>query len=116
MRSHVPPQRRPRSKSVAKSVGSWRCPRLPRWDFNISPDESGVIKNLVAKGLIVDVPVAFGHGNRHNFARDGPLEGIEGHGETRIDTVLANKAGFAIVKGCRLRWARIATCYPYNGK
>ena len=49
-------------------------------DFNINPSESGVIKILVAKGLLIDVSTAFGHGSQHTFARDGTLEGVEGKG------------------------------------
>lgn len=73
-------------------------------DFNAHPDESDTIKPMIAKGLVVDIPAAFGHGEKHAYAREGPAEGLQGPGRTRIDTVLTNKAGFALVENCRMRW------------
>ena len=76
-------------------------------DFNINPQQSPAIAGLISKGLVVDVPAAFGLEGQHTFShhRDGPpLEGVEGKGRTRIDTILANKAAFRLIKGCRIRW------------
>ena len=59
---------------------------------------------MAAKALFVDIPVASGHGEQHTFARDGLVEGLAGLGRTRIDTVLTNKVGFALVESCVMRW------------
>lgn len=56
------------------------------------------------KGLVIDVPAAFGLGGQHTYFASGPEAGIEGPGRTRIDTIFANQAAMAIISHCRLRW------------
>ena len=76
-------------------------------DFNINPQQSPALAGLIAKGILVDVPHAYGLGGQHTFchhAKGPPKEGVEEKGRTRIDTILANKAAFPLIKECRCRW------------
>ena len=74
-------------------------------DFNITPQESPTISALITKGHIIDVPTAHGLGAQSTFSADGlPQQGVEGKGRTRIDSILANKAAFALITKCRYRW------------
>ena len=76
-------------------------------DFNTNPQQSPAITGLISKGMLIDVQDAFGLGGQHTFsshANGPPLEGVEGKGRTRIDTVLTNKAAFPLIKDCKIRW------------
>ena len=76
-------------------------------DFNINPQQSPAIAGLMAKGMLIDVPQAFGLGGQHTFchhAKGPPKEGIEEKGRTRIDTILANKAAFPLITDCKCKW------------
>ena len=73
-------------------------------DMNIDPAKSEILKRAMDCGLVIDVPAQFAHGNQPTYDRDGQKEGRIGPGRTRIDTILANKAGAAMVKTCKLRW------------
>lgn len=92
-------------RALIRMLEQGDAPYLLCGDFNISPQQSPAIAGLIAKGVLVDVPSAYGHGEQHTFSTDGtPLKGVEGKGRTRIDTILANKAAFPMVVECNLRW------------
>ena len=83
-------------------------PYLLCGDFNITPQQSPTIASLIAKGILVDVPQAFGLGSQHTFSHnEPPKEGVEGKGRTRIDTILANKAAFPLITDCTIRWGKL---------
>lgn len=92
------------ARALARLLEVGDVPSFLAEDFNIDPHESATIKSLLSRGLIVDIPAAFGLGQQHTFAREGPVEGEEGEGRTRIDTVLTNQAGFAMVHDCKMGW------------
>ena len=82
-------------------------PCLVCGDFNITPQQSLAIAGLIARGILVDVPHAFGPGEQHTFCMHAigqPQEGVEGNGRTRIDTILADKAAFPLITECKIRW------------
>jgi exonuclease III len=95
------------SRALIRLLEAGDTPYLICGDFNISPQQSPAIAGLIAKGLLIDVPHAFGLGGQHTFchhAKGPPKEGIEEKGRTRIDTILANKAAFPLITECKCRW------------
>ena len=92
-------------RALCKLIEAGDTPYLICGDFNIVPQESPAIARLIAKGLLVDVPYAFAQGEHPTIRPDGaPQEGEKGKGRIRIDSVLANRAAFALVVACKLRW------------
>ena len=92
-------------RSFIRMLEQGDTPYLLCGDFNISPQQSPAIAGLIAKGVLMDVPSVYGHGEQHTSSMDGtPLKGVEGKGRTRIDTILANRAVFPMVVQCNLRW------------
>lgn len=94
-------------RALVKLLETGDTPYLLCGDFNITPQQSPAIARLLARGILVDVPHAFGLGEQHTFCMHAigqPLEGVEGEGRTRIDTILANKAAFPLITECRVRW------------
>ena len=55
-------------------------------------------------GLVVDAMEQYGYGEQGTFRREGPHEGMKGPGVTKIDHVLTNKAGFALIERIMIRW------------
>ena len=96
------------SRAMIRLIEAGDTPYLLCGDFNITPQQSPVIANLIAKGILVDVPDAYGLGGQHTFSHnEPPKEGVEGKGRTRIDTILANKAAFPLVVDCKIRWEKL---------
>ena len=94
-------------RALIRMLEGGDTPYLICGDFNITPQQSPAIASLIAKGLLIDVPHAFGLGGQHTFSHHGkspPQEGVEGKGRTRIDTILANKAAFPLITDCKCRW------------
>ena len=95
------------SRALIRLLEAGDAPYVMCGDFNITPQQSPAIAGLIAKGLLIDVPHAFGLGWQHTFSRNAngpPHEGVEGKGRTRIDTILASKVAFPLVTDCKIRW------------
>ena len=52
------------SRAMIRLMEAGDTPYMLCGDFNITPQQSPVIANLIAKGILVDVPYAFGLGGQ----------------------------------------------------
>ena len=80
-------------RSILRMFEVGQTPYFISGDFNIDPAESNIMKAMVQKGLVIDVPAAHLMHEQPTFHRKGPMEGVQGKGMTRIHIVLMNAAG-----------------------
>lgn len=92
------------TRALTKMLEVGQVPYFLAADLNVQVEQSPTLQRLTNKGLVIDVPAAYGFAEQHNFCQSGPLQGVEGPGRTRIDCVLANRAAFAITCMCESRW------------
>ena len=92
-------------RAVIQMLEQGDTPYLLCGDFNIAPENSTVISSLIAKGVLIDVLDAFGHGQQCTFSSEGqPQKDDDGPGKTRIDTILANRAAFPMIIDSGPKW------------
>ena len=57
------------------------------------------------RGVLIDMPAEKGLREQPTFSRDDEISpGPMAPGRTRIDSILTNRAGWALVKTCSIRW------------
>ena len=95
------------SRALVRLLEAEDTPYLICGNFNINPQQSPAITGRINRGILVDVPCACELREQHTFSTNAngpPQQGVEGKGRARIDTVLANKAAFPLIKECKIRW------------